>query len=83
MLRLASIAFTRSPHHEEWMLYRFTDDLMESAISVVLVAREGIFKVGRRELRYVLEATTKYVHIDQQLDHKGKFVREVAAFVGR
>jgi 2-polyprenyl-3-methyl-5-hydroxy-6-metoxy-1,4-benzoquinol methylase len=77
-LQLASVTFTRYPHAEEWMLQRFGDDLVESAISVLLLAREGVFNVGRRELRYVLEATTKYVYIDQQLPGDAALVDRVA-----
>lgn len=77
-LRFAAIAFTRYPDHDEWMLQRFTDDLLESAISVLLLAREGVLNVGRRELRYVLEAATKYVFIDQQVQGATPLAERVA-----
>lgn len=67
LLRAAWLAFTRYPDSDKWMLQRFTDDILESAMSVSLLAREGVFNVGRRELRYVVEAVTKYVFVDQQV----------------
>jgi hypothetical protein len=48
-------------------LHNSTDDLLESVTAVPTLTREGIFNVARRELRYLLEATVKYVYVDQQL----------------
>lgn len=66
-VRTAAIAFGRYPYSDRWLLPRFTDDLLESSIAVMALAREGVFNVGRRELRYLLEAVVKYVFVDQQV----------------
>lgn len=34
---------------------------------MLALAEQGVFNVGRRELRYLLETTTKHVFVDQQL----------------
>src|SRR5262245_59212836 len=41
-LRIAWFAFTRYPESDKWLLQRATDDLLESAISIALLAREGV-----------------------------------------
>jgi hypothetical protein len=40
---------------------------LESAIALPVLARDGIFNVARRELRYALEASVKFVYVDQQV----------------
>ncbi len=60
-------AFTRYPEGAQWLLQNSADDLLESAIALPVLTRDGIFNVARRELRYLLEATVKYVYVDQQL----------------
>jgi hypothetical protein len=66
-LRASWLAFTRYPESRHWLLQNSTDDLLESVAAVPALTREGIFNVARRELRYLLEATVKYVYVDQQL----------------
>jgi hypothetical protein len=66
-VRSAALAFTRYPAGREWLLQASIDDLLESAISLVTLAGEGVFNVGRRELRYVLELVVKCVYCDQVL----------------
>jgi hypothetical protein len=62
------LAFTRYPESGKWLQHRFTDDFLESALSIWSLANQGIFNAGRREMRYILEAATKYVFVDQQVD---------------
>jgi hypothetical protein len=64
-IRSAAIAFTRYPESNRWLLHRFVDDLLESTIAIFVIARQGVFNVGRRELRYLLEAVVKHVFVDQ------------------
>ena len=66
-LRAASFAFTRYPENSEWLLQSSFDDLLESAISVDLLGHQGVFNVGKRELRYMLEVVVKVVFCDQQV----------------
>jgi hypothetical protein len=66
-IRAANFAFTRYPDADEWLLHRFTDDFLESAIAIRALAEQGVFNVCRRELRYLLEAAVKHVYVDQQV----------------
>ncbi len=66
-VRAAAIAFTRYPDSEKWLLQSSMDDYMQSAITIVSLGQQGVFNVGRRELRYMLESAAKCVYVDQQL----------------
>ena len=66
-LRSSWLAFSRHPHNDKGILQRSTDDLLESVVALRVVSREGVFNAARRELRYLLESTVKYVYVDQQL----------------
>jgi hypothetical protein len=66
-LRSSWFFFTRYPDGAQWLLQSSMDDLLESAISLPVLTRQGIINVARRELRYMLEASVKYVYVDQQL----------------
>lgn len=66
-LRASWFVFTRYPDGKHWLLQNAVDDLMESAVAIPMLVEQGIFSSARRELRYMLEATVKYVYVDQQL----------------
>ena len=66
-IRAANFAFTRYPEANNWLLHRFIDDFLESAIAIRVLAAQGVFNIGRRELRYLVEAAVKHVYVDQQL----------------
>lgn len=66
-VRAASFAFTRYPENGKWLLQSFMDDFLESALAILALAHQGIFNVGRRELRYLIEAAVKHVYVDQQM----------------
>lgn len=66
-IRAASFVFTRYPEANKWLLHRFIDDFLESAIAIRVLAAQGVFNIGRRELRYLVEAAVKHVYVDQQL----------------
>lgn len=66
-IRVANLAFTRYPESDKWLVQRLTDDFMESAISIRVLAAQGAFNVGRREMRYLIEAAVKHVFVDQQV----------------
>lgn len=56
---------TRAPHiYNEFLVFRNLDEYIESAISIEMLIREGIFNIGRRELRYLLESIVKYYKTD-------------------
>lgn len=56
------------PEFRHWLLQGSFDDLLESVIALPSLAGDGMVNVARRELRYLLEATVKYVYVDQQVD---------------
>jgi hypothetical protein len=61
------LAFTRYPDGRHWLLQGATDQLVESAIALPALVEQGIFGAARRELRFMLEAVTKYVLVDQSV----------------
>ena len=59
---------TRIPKFtEQSMLFNATGDIIESAIAILSLVSEGMFFPVRRELRYMLESTTKFLYVDQQV----------------
>lgn len=66
-VRIATFVFPRYPDSLKWLQCSFSDDLLESAISILALGEQGVFNVGRRELRYMLETLVKQVYVDQQL----------------
>jgi hypothetical protein len=66
-VRSAALVFTRYPSPERWLLQSSMDDFIESAVSIHMLGEQGVFNVGRRELRYMLESAVKAVYVDQQL----------------
>lgn len=50
---------TRYAAQDDYLIFRFSPSLVESAISVQMLAHEGLQNAARRELRYILEATIK------------------------
>jgi hypothetical protein len=55
------------PENGKWLLQNFMDDFLESALAISALAQYGVFNVGRRELRYLIEAAVKHVYVDQRL----------------
>ena len=57
----------RDPRFSETHLFAYlAQDLLQSAISLPLLAVEGMWSVARRELRFILEASTKQAVIQHQ-----------------
>ena len=67
-VRAASLHFTRYPDHGKWLIQASMDDLLQSAIAIFALGRDGIFNVGRRELRYMIESAVKAVYVDDSVD---------------
>jgi hypothetical protein len=80
-LRASWLAFSRDPQSDESILQRSMDDLLESVVALRVSSREGVFNAARRELRYLLESTVKYVYVDQQLAGDG-VLKERIRFLG-
>ena len=66
-VRAAAVVCTRDPDSARKLLQFSMDDFIESALSIYMLGEQGIFNVGRRELRYMLEAGAKAVYVDEQL----------------
>jgi hypothetical protein len=61
---------TRFSAHEKYLLFRFAPYMAESAIAVTAAAKEGLQNSARRELRFLLEASTKLSSRDFHPDAK-------------
>jgi hypothetical protein len=66
-VRSSAVAFTRYPDGKHWLLKSSMDDFLESSIAIVSLGEQGVFNIGRRELRFMLESVVKCVFVDQQL----------------
>jgi hypothetical protein len=78
-LRASAIAFTRYPNSRHWLLQNAVgEELIESAVALSVLTSQGIFNAPRRELRFLLEATVKYVYVDQQLPGDASLEERVA-----
>lgn len=66
-VRAAAVVCTRDPDSARKLLQFSMDDFIESALSIYMLGEQGIFNVGRRELRYMLEAGAKAIFVDEQL----------------
>ncbi len=66
-VRTASFYFTRYPDNGKWLIQASIDDLLQSAIAIYSLGRDGIFNTGRRELRYMVECAVKAVYVDESL----------------
>jgi hypothetical protein len=64
-VRLVSIYSTRGGDtYDNFLCIRTIDDLIQSAIGIKALIENGIHNTARRELRYLIEMTTKYVLVD-------------------
>jgi hypothetical protein len=63
-LRVGWIAATRDPSSRNWLFWRFTDDLLASALGILQLVREGIQGPARRELRFMLELAIRNLYVD-------------------
>jgi hypothetical protein len=65
-VRLAWFASTRDPSSPEWLFWRFTDDLLASAIGIARLVTDGVDRPARRELRFMLELVIRNLYVDTQ-----------------
>lgn len=63
-VRTAWLFATRHPNFQKQVFWRFTDDLLGSALAVWMTSREGIDTVARRELRFMLELVIRNAYVD-------------------
>lgn len=74
----ASMYFTRYPDNGLTLIQASMDDLIQSAIAIYSLGRDGIFNVGRRELRYMIEAAVKAVYIDENVASSTPLIDRIA-----
>jgi len=77
-LRLAWIASTRDPVAREWLFWRFTDDLVSSAVGIARLVQDGIDRSARRELRFMLELVIRNLYVDAKLSRETPLTTRVA-----
>jgi hypothetical protein len=65
-IRLAWFASTRDASTREWLFWRFTDDLVASAIGIASLVHDGIDRPARRELRFMLELVIRNLYVDTE-----------------
>ncbi len=53
--------------YPEFLTIRTIDELIQSAVAIGILADNGIFSTVKRELRYLIELTTKNVIVDYRL----------------
>ncbi len=59
---------TRAPDiYDEFLSFRFIDDLLQSAVAIWSLAKDGQLTAGKREMRYMLETATKHAYVDLKL----------------
>jgi hypothetical protein len=63
-VRAAWFFATRDPNSGKYVFWRFTDDLLGSALAIWMTSREGIDTVPRRELRFMLELAIRNAYVD-------------------
>lgn len=69
-LYLLKVCLTYSSRDQDFadnsLVLRSTDDLGQSIVAALALVQEGLINPVRRELRYVIESSIKYLYIDQQ-----------------
>ena len=48
--------------YDEFLTFRFFDDLIQSVVAIWALAREGQLTSAKREMRYMLESCAKHVY---------------------
>lgn len=67
LLKLCVIYSTRAgKYSENSVVVRSTEDLVQSVLAAWNLVQDGLINPVKRELRYVLESSVKYLFVDQQ-----------------
>lgn len=80
-LRFISIYSTRGGDiYENFLCIKATDDIIQSAIAIHMMMKNGIHNTVKRELRYLIEMNTKYVIVDyakmgEKLETKTQYLK--------
>lgn len=74
-IRQISIYSTRSKEiYQQLLTIRASDDIIQSAMGIRFLTMDGLQNMAKRELRYLIEMSTKYLVIDQEM--MGKTIKE-------
>lgn len=66
-IREISFYSTRAKYiYDEQLTIRASDDLIQSSIGILFLVENGIHNIAKREIRYLLEMTAKYLVVDQE-----------------
>jgi hypothetical protein len=66
-LRSVSLYSTRAKSlYEKFLLIRAIDDLIQSSLGVQSLVMDGVHNMAKREIRYLIELSAKYLVIDQE-----------------
>jgi hypothetical protein len=77
----AWVASKRDPATQEWLFWRFTDDLVASAVGISDLVREGVDRTARRELRFMLELVIRHLFVDTQVATRATQLKTRLAYV--
>lgn len=81
-IRLISIYSTRAKDtYDRYLTIKASDDILQSAIGIRALVLDGIHNMAKRELRYLIELSVKYLIVDQELmrtsiEDKTKYLKE-------
>jgi hypothetical protein len=60
--------------YDEFLMIRSIDDILQSAFGIQSLVTNGIHHMARREIRYLIETSVKYLVVDQEM--MGKSLQE-------
>lgn len=71
----------RTSLYDKFLTFRFFDDTIQSVIAIWSLGKEGQLSPAKREMRYLLESSTKHVYIDltlmgRPIEDKLKFLED-------
>ena len=79
-IRIISFYSTRAKNiYDDFLVIRASDDLIQSAIGIQVLVLEGVHNMAKRELRYLIEMSVKYLVVDQEL--MGKTITEKTSYL--
>ena len=80
LIEIVRLSWAHSSRHmpivDGLLMYSGTDDSLESLIAIRELIFSGVHNVARRECRYLLEAATKHLYVDQRLPDVRTTTRE-------
>lgn len=66
-IRIISLYSTRAKNiYDEFLSMKSSDDLLQSIVGIRELINNGIHNPAKRELRYLIEMSAKYLVIDQE-----------------